>query len=183
MEVTEGGMSVSTALARHTVRQLIELGVEDVVLSPGSRNAPLSIALHQAEAKGLIDLHVRIDERGAAFFALGISKASGKYVPVVCTSGTAVANYLPAVLEAHHSDIKLLILTADRPARLRKTGSNQTTNQHGIFGEFVRSAIDSAATIDLKEFLMEVDQYTSISNSKNRSCQRIPMTGSPEFIP
>ena len=68
MEVTEDGMSVSTALARHTVRQLIELGVEDVVLSPGSRNAPLSIALHQAEAKGLIDLHVRIDERGAAFF-------------------------------------------------------------------------------------------------------------------
>jgi len=153
MEVTEDVMSVSTALARHTVRQLIELGVEDVVLSPGSRNAPLSIALHQAEAKGLIDLHVRIDERGAAFFALGISKASGKYVPVVCTSGTAVANYLPAVLEAHHSDIKLLILTADRPARLRKTGSNQTTNQHGIFGEFVRSAIDSAAPIDLTRVL------------------------------
>jgi 2-succinyl-5-enolpyruvyl-6-hydroxy-3-cyclohexene-1-carboxylate synthase len=107
MEVTEDSMSVSTALARHTVRQLIELGVEDVVLSPGSRNAPLSIALHQAEAKGFIDLHVRIDERGAAFFALGISKTSGKYVPVVCTSGTAVANYFPAVLEAHHSDTKL----------------------------------------------------------------------------
>jgi 2-succinyl-5-enolpyruvyl-6-hydroxy-3-cyclohexene-1-carboxylate synthase len=146
-------MSVSTALARHTVRQLIELGVEDVVLSPGSRNAPLSIALHQAEEKGLIDLHVRIDERGAAFFALGISKASGKYVPVVCTSGTAVANYLPAVLEAHHSDVNLLLITADRPARLRNTGSNQTTNQHGIFGGFVRSAIDTAAPIDLTRVL------------------------------
>jgi 2-succinyl-5-enolpyruvyl-6-hydroxy-3-cyclohexene-1-carboxylate synthase len=146
-------MSVSTALARHTVRQLIELGVEDVVLSPGSRNAPLSIALYQAQEKGLIDLHVRIDERGAAFFALGISKASGKYVPVVCTSGTAVANYLPAVLEAHHSDINLLVLTADRPARLRNTGSNQTTNQHGIFGEFVRSSIDTAAPIDLTRIL------------------------------
>ena len=146
-------MSVSTALARHTVRQLIELGVEDVVLSPGSRNAPLSIALYQAAEKGLIDLHVRIDERGAAFFALGISKASGKYVPVVCTSGTAVANYLPAVLEANHSDVNLLVLTADRPARLRNTGSNQTTNQHGIFGEFVRSAIDTAAPIDLTRIL------------------------------
>jgi 2-succinyl-5-enolpyruvyl-6-hydroxy-3-cyclohexene-1-carboxylate synthase len=146
-------MSISTALARHTVRQLIELGVEDVVLSPGSRNAPLSIALHQAEEKGLIDLYVRIDERGAAFFALGISKASGKYVPVVCTSGTAVANYLPAVLEAHHSDVNLLLITADRPARLRNTGSNQTTNQHGIFGGFVRSAIDTAAPIDLTRVL------------------------------
>jgi 2-succinyl-5-enolpyruvyl-6-hydroxy-3-cyclohexene-1-carboxylate synthase len=153
LEFTEVSMSVSTALARHTVRQLIELGVEDVVLSPGSRNAPLSIALHQAAEKGLIDLHVRIDERGAAFFALGISKASGKYVPVVCTSGTAVANYLPAVLEAHHSDVNLLVLTADRPARLRNTGSNQTTNQHGIFGEFVRSSMDTAAPIDVTRIL------------------------------
>ena len=146
-------MSVSTALARHTVRQLIELGVEDVVLSPGSRNAPLSIAFYQAQEKGLINLHVRIDERGAAFFALGISKASGKYVPVVCTSGTAVANYYPAVLEAHHSDIDLLLLTADRPSRLRKTGSNQTTNQHAIFGEFVRHSLDTAAPLDLTKFL------------------------------
>ncbi|MEY3715568.1 MAG: 2-succinyl-5-enolpyruvyl-6-hydroxy-3-cyclohexene-carboxylate synthase, partial [Actinomycetota bacterium] len=110
-------------------------------------------ALYQASEKGLINLHVRIDERGAAFFALGISKASGKYVPVVCTSGTAVANYYPAVLEAHHSDVNLLLLTADRPARLRKTGSNQTTNQQNIFGDFVRNSIDSAAPIDLTHFL------------------------------
>ena len=153
MEIEGGKVSVSTALARHTVRQLIELGVEDVVLSPGSRNAPLSIALYQASEKGLIDLHVRIDERGAAFFALGISKASGKYVPVVCTSGTAVANYYPAVLEAHHSEVNLLLLTADRPSRLRKTGSNQTTNQSNIFGDFVRHSVDTAAPIDLSHFL------------------------------
>lgn len=146
-------MRVSTALARHTVRQLIELDVEDVVLSPGSRNAPLSIALYQASEKGLINLHVRIDERGAAFFALGISKTSGKYVPVVCTSGTAVANYCPAVLEAHHSEVNLLLLTADRPSRLRKTGSNQTTNQTNIFGDFVRHSVDTAAPIDLSHFL------------------------------
>lgn len=155
VEFEGGAMTVSTALARHTVRQLIELGVEDVVLSPGSRNAPLSIAFYQAQQKGLINLHVRIDERGAAFFALGIAKASGKYVPVVCTSGTAVANYLPAVLEAHHSDINLLLLTADRPARLRKTGSNQTTNQNGIFGEFVRESLDTAAPVDLTRFLSD----------------------------
>ena len=146
-------MSISTNLARSTVRQLIEIGIEDAVLSPGSRNAPLSIALYQAEQKGLIRLHVRIDERGAAFFALGITKATGKYVPVVCTSGTAVANYYPAVLEAHHSDNNLLLLTADRPARLRKTGSNQTTLQANIFGEFVRHHIDTAAPVDLEHLL------------------------------
>jgi 2-succinyl-5-enolpyruvyl-6-hydroxy-3-cyclohexene-1-carboxylate synthase len=148
-------MSISTNLARHTVRQLIELGVADVVLSPGSRNAPLSIALHQAQEHGLIRLHVRIDERGAAFFALGIAKASGRYVPVVCTSGTAVANFFPAVLEAHHSDLRLLLLTADRPAKLRKTGSNQTTNQKDIFKDFVRKSIDTAAPIDLTEILSQ----------------------------
>ncbi len=146
-------MSISTKLARNTVRQLIELGIEDAVLSPGSRNAPLSIALYQAEKKGLIRLHVRIDERGAAFFALGITKATGKYVPVVCTSGTAVANYYPAVLEAHHSDNNLLLITADRPAHLRKTGSNQTTLQAKIFGEFVRHNIDTAAPVDLENLL------------------------------
>ena len=107
-------MSNSAALARSIIKQLIELGIRDVVLSPGSRNAPLSIALYEASERGLINLHVRIDERGAAFFALGISKASARYVPVVCTSGTAVANYYPALLEAHHSDINLLLLTADR---------------------------------------------------------------------
>jgi len=146
-------MSNSTALARSIIKQLIELGIKDVVLSPGSRNAPLSIALYEASEKGLIDLHVRIDERGAAFFALGISKASSRYVPVVCTSGTAVANYYPALLEAHHSDINLLLLTADRPARLRRTGSNQTTNQSNIFGAFVRTSLDTDKDLDLSTAL------------------------------
>ncbi|NCY10941.1 MAG: 2-succinyl-5-enolpyruvyl-6-hydroxy-3-cyclohexene-1-carboxylic-acid synthase [Actinobacteria bacterium] len=146
-------MSNSTALARSIIKQLIELGIKDVVLSPGSRNAPLSIALYEASEKGLIDLHVRIDERGAAFFALGISKASSRYVPVVCTSGTAVANYYPALLEAHHSDINLLILTADRPARLRRTGSNQTTDQSNIFGAFVRTSLDTDKDLDLSTAL------------------------------
>jgi 2-succinyl-5-enolpyruvyl-6-hydroxy-3-cyclohexene-1-carboxylate synthase len=148
-----GAMSISTNLARHTVRQLIELGIEDVVLSPGSRSAPLSIAFYQAQKKGLIRLHVRIDERGAAFFALGISKASGKYVPALCTSGTAVANYYPALLEAYHSNINLLLLTADRPARLRKTGSNQTTLQSNFFGEFVTHHVDSPSPLDLSHLL------------------------------
>ena len=153
MEFEAPSMSYSTALARSIIKQLIELGIKDVVLSPGSRNAPLSIALYEASEKGLIDLHVRIDERGAAFFALGISKASSRYVPVVCTSGTAVANYYPALLEAHHSDINLLLLTADRPARLRRTGSNQTTDQSNIFGAFVRTSLDTDKDLDLSTAL------------------------------
>jgi 2-succinyl-5-enolpyruvyl-6-hydroxy-3-cyclohexene-1-carboxylate synthase len=135
-------MNTSTTLARAIVRQIIEAGVTDVVISPGSRNAPLSLAFYQASAEGLIKLHVRIDERTAAFFALGIAKASGRPVPVVCTSGTAVANYHPAVLEASHTNLPLLVLTADRPAALRRTGANQTTEQARIFGNAVRYFAD-----------------------------------------
>ena len=137
----------STLLARVIVRQIIEAGVTDVVISPGSRNAPLSLAFYQASTKGLIKLHVRIDERTAAFFALGIAKASGRPVPIVCTSGTAVANYHPAVLEASHTNIPLLVLTADRPASLRKTGANQTTEQARIFGKAVRYFADVSGSV------------------------------------
>ena len=126
-------MNSATTLAHSIIRQLIECGVSDFVLSPGSRNAPLSIALQEAAQKNLIELHVKIDERGAAFFALGLAKASDNYVAVICTSGTAAANFHPAALEALHSQSKLLIITADRPAKLRKTGANQTTDQVNLF--------------------------------------------------
>ena len=140
-------ISEATSLARVIVRQIIEAGVKDVVISPGSRNAPLSIAFYQASKKGLISLHVRIDERTAAFFALGIAKASGLPVPIVCTSGTAVANYHPAVLEASHTNQPLLVLTADRPAALRRTGANQTTEQARIFGKAVRYFADISGSV------------------------------------
>ena len=135
-------MNNSTSLARLMVRQIIEAGITDVVVSPGSRNAPLSLAFFAASKRGLIKLHVRIDERTAAFFALGIIKATGRPVPIVCTSGTAVANYHPAVLEASHTNAPLLVLTADRPAILRKTGTNQTTEQARIYGKAVRYFAD-----------------------------------------
>ena len=135
-------MNTSTTLARTIVRQIIESGIKDVVISPGSRNAPLSIAFFQASERGLISLHTRIDERTAAFFALGIAKASKLPVPIVCTSGTAVANYHPAVLEASHSNQPLLVMTADRPAELRRSGANQTTEQARIFGKAVRYFAD-----------------------------------------
>ena len=146
------GMSISTNLARVMVRQIVEAGITDVVVSPGSRNAPLSLAFHAAANRGLIKLHVRIDERTAAFFALGIIKATGRPVPIVCTSGTAVANFHPAILEASHTNAPLLVLTADRPATLRKTGANQTTEQARIYGKAVRYFAD----IDGPVFPMEL---------------------------
>ena len=135
-------MNTSTSLARVVVRQLIEAGITNAVISPGSRNAPISLAMYAASEKGLLKLHIRIDERSAAYFALGLAKASSRPVPIVCTSGTAVANYHPAVLEAHHSNVPLLVLTADRPAILRRTGANQTTEQARIFGNAVRYFAD-----------------------------------------
>ena len=135
-------MNTSTSLARVVVRQLIEAGITDAVISPGSRNAPISLAMYAAAEKRFLKLHIRIDERSAAYFALGLAKASSRPVPIVCTSGTAVANYHPAVLEAHHSNVPLLVLTADRPAILRRTGANQTTEQARIFGNAVRYFAD-----------------------------------------
>ena len=135
-------MSQSTRLARVIVRQIIEAGITDAVISPGSRNAPLSLALIAAQERDLIKLHIRIDERTAAFYALGLAKATNRPVPVICTSGTAVANYHPAVLEASHSNIPLFVITADRPAELRRTGANQTTEQARIFGKAVRYFAD-----------------------------------------
>ena len=146
------GMNTSTSLARVLVRQMIEAGITDFVISPGSRNAPLSLALVAAEEKKLITLHIRIDERTAAFFALGLIKATKRPVPIICTSGTAVANYHPAVLEAHHTNQPLLVLTADRPAMLRRTGANQTTEQARIFGKAVRYFAD----VDGPVFPMEL---------------------------
>lgn len=181
--------SPSVAAARDLVRSLVRLGVRDVVLAPGSRSAPLAYAF--AEAAGhampggrspLIRLHVRIDERDAAFLALGLARAGqlranredaalaqapaavaalvgpalAAPVAVVTTSGTAVANLLPAVLEAHHSAVPLLVLTADRPHELRGTGANQTGDQVGIFGSATRLAVDVPAPSGRPEELRDL---------------------------
>ena len=124
----------SPLLGKTIVEALLASGVRDVLLAPGSRNAPLSLALHAAETAGLLRLHVRIDERVAAFTALGLAKASGTVVAVVTTSGTAVGNLVPAAMEARASGVPLLLLTADRPATLVGTGANQTCDQLGILG-------------------------------------------------
>jgi 2-succinyl-5-enolpyruvyl-6-hydroxy-3-cyclohexene-1-carboxylate synthase len=128
----------STALATVLVDELVRGGVREAVLCPGSRNAPLSFALHDADRDGRLRLHVRIDERTAGFLALGLAKASGLPVPVVTTSGTAAVNLHPAVVEADYSRVRLVVLTADRPVELRGTGANQTIDQIGLYGDSVR---------------------------------------------
>ena len=136
----------AVATARALIADLVSRGVRDAVLAPGSRSAPLAYAVAEAADAGRLTLHVRIDERDAGFLALGLSKGSeGAPVAVVTTSGTAVANLHPAVLEASHTGLPLVLLTADRPHELRGTGASQTTDQVGIFGSAVRYAVDVPA--------------------------------------
>lgn len=128
----------SEQVAQTVVEALVDGGVREVVIAPGSRSAPLVYAFTQAERAGRLRLHVRIDERSAAFTALGLALASGRPAVVVTTSGTAVGNLLPAVMEADHAGVQLVALTADRPDELQGTGANQTTAQDGIFPLHVR---------------------------------------------
>ena len=131
-------MNPSTALATVLIDELVRQGVREAVLCPGSRNAPLSFALYDADRASRLRLHVRIDERTAGFLALGLAKASGLPVPVVTTSGTAAVNVHPAVVEADYSGVRLVVLTADRPAEMRGTGANQTIDQVRLYGGSVR---------------------------------------------
>lgn len=148
----------ATRSARAIVQSCLDSGVEHVVIAPGSRNAPLSWAFAQAEKAGLIKIQVRIDERDAGFLALGIAKVTGKPVPVVVTSGSAVANLLPAIVEAFHSAVPVIVLSADRPASARGKSAPQTINQFGIFGTFVKSQIDvSPDQTDLSEVSKVID--------------------------
>jgi 2-succinyl-5-enolpyruvyl-6-hydroxy-3-cyclohexene-1-carboxylate synthase len=130
----------ATALATVLVDELSRCGLAEVVVAPGSRNAPLSMALWEQAARGAgrLRLHVRIDERSAAFLALGLAKLSRRPVAVVCTSGTAAAHFHAAVIEADEAGVPLLVLTADRPPELRGTGANQTVDQLKLYGSAVR---------------------------------------------
>lgn len=128
------------ALARYVgafFDELMRAGVRDVVVSPGSRSTPLSMVAYEASRRfgSALNLYVDVDERGAAFFALGIAKATGRAVCVVCTSGTALANHYPAVMEAASSRVPLIVLSGDRPLRLQKLGAPQTCDQTKAFSE------------------------------------------------
>jgi 2-succinyl-5-enolpyruvyl-6-hydroxy-3-cyclohexene-1-carboxylate synthase len=140
----------STAQARVVVDELIRGGVRDVVLCPGSRNAPLAFALHDADRAGRIRLHVRIDERTAGYLAIGLAVAERAPVCVAMTSGTAVANLGPAVVEANYARVPLIVLSANRPYELLGTGANQTFEQLGYFGTQVRDNISLGLAPELK---------------------------------
>lgn len=142
---------MSTALARAVVDALLDAGLRHAVLAPGSRNAPLAFALLDADRAGALTLHTRVDERTAGFLGLGMARAGRAPVAVVTTSGTAAAELHPALLEAAHTGVRLVAVTADRPARLRGTIANQTTDQVGLYGAAVPS-YDVSVPDDLPAF-------------------------------
>ncbi|HEY2644644.1 MAG TPA: 2-succinyl-5-enolpyruvyl-6-hydroxy-3-cyclohexene-1-carboxylic-acid synthase [Galbitalea sp.] len=139
--------SPATAYAVALFDEFARLGLRDVVLCPGSRSQAIALVAAEYERLGLIRLHVRIDERVAGFLGIGLAVETGLPVVVAMTSGTAVANLHPAVLEAHHAGVPLIVVSSDRPAALRGIGSNQTTDQAGLFGSAVPFARDVAAPI------------------------------------
>lgn len=134
--------SPASDFAAALLGSFVALGVRDIVLSPGSRSQALALAAAALEASGEVRLRVRIDERVAGFLALGLAVESRVPVLIITTSGTAVANLHPAVLEAHHSGVPIIVLSSDRPPELRGIGSNQTTVQPGIFGAAVHKVWD-----------------------------------------
>ncbi|OBI76999.1 2-succinyl-5-enolpyruvyl-6-hydroxy-3-cyclohexene-1-carboxylic-acid synthase [Mycobacterium sp. E740] len=146
-------MNPSTAQARVVVDELIRGGVRDVVLCPGSRNAPLAFALADADRAGRVRLHVRIDERTAGFLAIGLAIAERAPVCIAMTSGTAVANLGPAVVEANYARVPLVVLSANRPYELLGTGANQTFEQLGYFGTQVRASISLGLAEESPEHL------------------------------
>lgn len=135
----------ATSFARTLVDEWARRGVTDAVVTPGSRSAPLALALAR---DGRLRTHIYLDERSAAFFALGLGRATGLPAVVLCTSGTAAANFHPAVLEAHHGRVPLLVCTADRPPELQNVGAAQTIDQTDLFGPATRWATTVAVPVE-----------------------------------
>ncbi|WML47230.1 2-succinyl-5-enolpyruvyl-6-hydroxy-3-cyclohexene-1-carboxylic-acid synthase [Neobacillus sp. PS3-34] len=139
-----------TAYTAAFVAELVNTGVTDVVVSPGSRSTPMALVM--AEHPGL-KIHIHVDERSAAFFALGMAKASLRPVAILCTSGTAAANYFPAIVEANLSRVPLIVLTADRPHELRDVGAPQAIDQINLYGKHVKWFAEMALPDNTGEML------------------------------
>ncbi|GAA0464987.1 2-succinyl-5-enolpyruvyl-6-hydroxy-3-cyclohexene-1-carboxylic-acid synthase [Alkalibacillus silvisoli] len=162
-------MNDNTYYVSYFVDELYQNGLEDVVISPGSRSTPLAMLF--ADHPHLNDwLH--FDERSAAFFALGIAKAKKKPVALVCTSGTAAANYFPAIVEAYYSRVPLIVLTADRPHELRDNGAPQAIDQVKMYGDYVKHfhemAIPEANDSLLKYSRRQASRAYTLANSSNK---------------
>lgn len=150
---------VQTLWAAAMVEALAAAGVEVVVVSPGSRSTPIAAAV--------TDAVVVVDERSAAFYALGAARATGRPTAVVCTSGTAAAHYLPALIEAAEAGVPVIAVTADRPPELRDCGANQTIDQVGMYGGFVRGAFDlgppEASVLAFRAMRRKVSQAVALA--------------------
>lgn len=142
-----------TAYTAAFVAELVQTGITEVVVSPGSRSTPMAMVM--AEHPDL-KLHIHVDERSAAFFALGIAKILKKPVAILCTSGTAAANYYPAIVEAHYSRVPLIVLTADRPHELRDVGAPQAIDQNRLYGHHVKWFAEMALPENTVEMLRYV---------------------------
>lgn len=136
------GPAAASIFSVELLAELVRRGIQDIVVCPGSRSQALALAAAAAEKVGAIRLHVRIDERSAAFFALGVARETGLPAPVIVTSGTSVANLLPAALEAHEARVPMLLISADRPAAMREIRTNQTTHQADVLREASRFTLD-----------------------------------------
>jgi 2-succinyl-5-enolpyruvyl-6-hydroxy-3-cyclohexene-1-carboxylate synthase len=182
--------SPAGAAAGRLLGRLAGLGLRHVVVAPGSRSQALALAAAALERAGALHVHVRIDERVAGFTALGLAIETGAPVAIVVTSGTAVAELHPAVLEAHHAGVPLLLLTADRPAELRGTGANQTTVQPGLFGVAVPEVLDvpaPATPADVDAAADVAERAWSVAVATRQPVQldlayREPLSGDPEAV-
>src|SRR5699024_5260225 len=125
-------------------------GVKDIVISPGSRSTPLEMLAEENES---IRDWILVDERSASYFAVGLAKQTNRHVALICTSGTAAANYYPAVIEAYHGRVPLLLLTADRPHELRDVGAQQAMNQLNLYDSFVKYFLEMSLPEASREML------------------------------
>lgn len=157
--ITEIG-NVGKTIAELIINELIKCGVKYFFVSPGSRSTLLTTAACEAERNGSANVDICIDERSAAFKCLGFSKAGKSPGAVICTSGSAAANYFPAIVEAAESSVPMIVLTADRPDELHDCGSNQTINQNKIFGNYAKYFTDidcSSQSTNIANILSSID--------------------------
>ncbi len=140
------------------VSELVHIGVEDIVISPGSRSTPMALVMVEHPD---LRVHIHVDERSAAFFALGIAKATNRPTALLCTSGTAAANYYPAVVEANISRVPLIVLTADRPHELRDVGAPQAIDQVHLYGQHVKWFVEMAPPENTLEMIRYVRSVCS----------------------
>lgn len=164
--------TVLTDYVRRMTTALMMADVKAVVISPGSRSTPLAYAFASTEG---LDVYMQVDERSAAYFALGLAKASGNPVVLLCTSGTAASNYHPAITEAYYARIPLIVITADRPHELREVGAPQAIDQIRMYGKHVKYSVDfplAENNSDIEDF---IDRHVSRALSVATSAPRGPV--------